>query len=157
MVMHDRPTAAELVDAVTEFLERDLQPSIDGRLAFHTRVAVNALRIVRREMELGPELDAVRRSGLHELLGGTGAGATGVPSSETRGEAHADATMDPAPGATTRELEVDLARRVRDGSLDTRRPELVAYLRATLRLQLDIVHPGYVRDTGSRGEEPSDQ
>jgi hypothetical protein len=127
MVMHDRPTAAELVDAVTEFLERDLQPSIDGRLAFHTRVAVNALRIVRREMELGPELDALRAAGLHELLG-------------------ADARSD----ATTRELDVDLARRVRDGSLDDRRPELVAYLRATLRLQLDIVHPGYVR------EEPSD-
>jgi hypothetical protein len=127
MVMHDRPTAAELVDAVTEFLERDLQPALEGRLAFHTRVAVNALRIVRREIELGPELDAVRTAGLHELLGA---------------EAGAD--------ATTRELEVDLARRVRDGSLDARRPELVAYLRATLRLQLDIVHPGYVR------EEPSD-
>ena len=125
--MHDRPTAAELVDAVTEFLERDVQPSIDGRLAFHTRVAVNALRIVRREMEIGPELDAVRAAGLHELLG-----------ADTRAD------------ATIRELDVDLARRVRDGSLDDRRPELVAYLRATLRLQLDIVHPGYVR------EEPSD-
>ena len=121
--MHDRPTAAELVDAVTEFLERDLQPALEGRLAFHTRVAVNALRIVRREIELGPELDAVRAAGLRELLG-----------SEAGGD------------ATTRELEVDLARRVRDGSLDARRPELVAYLRATLRLQLDIVHPGYVRE-----------
>jgi hypothetical protein len=134
MVMHERPTAAELVEAVTEFLERDLQPSIDGRLAFHTRVAVNALRIVRREMELGPELDALRQSGLHELLGNAA-----------------------ITGATTRALEVELARRVRDGSLDTHRPELVAYLRATLRLQLDIVHPGYARDTGNIGEEPSDQ
>jgi len=134
MVMHDRPTAAELVEAVTEFLERDLQPSIDGRLAFHTRVAVNALRIVRREMELGPELEARRQSGLHELLG--------------------DAAI---AGATTRELEVELARRVRDGSLDSHRPELVAYLRATLRLQLDIVHPGYARDTGTIGEDPSAQ
>jgi hypothetical protein len=123
MVMHDRPTAAELVDAVTEFLERDLQPALEGRLAFHTRVAVNALRIIRREIELGPELDAVRAAGLHTLLGDEAGG-----------------------GATTRELEVDLARRVRDGSLDARRPELVAYLRATLRLQLDIVHPGYVRE-----------
>jgi len=131
--MYDRPTAAELVDAVTEFLEGDLQPSIDGRLAFHTRVAVNALRIVRREMDLGPPLDAVRRAGLAELLG-----------------------SDSVPGATTRELEVDLARRVRDGSLDARRPELVAYLRATLRLQLEIVHPGYARGTAAVGEEPSD-
>jgi Domain of unknown function (DUF6285) len=125
--MHDRPTAAELVDAVTEFLERDLQPALEGRLAFHTRVAVNALRIVEREIELGPELDARRAAGLRELLG--------------------DAATE---GETTRELEVDLARKVRDGSLDARRSELVDYLRATLRLQLDIVHPGYVR------EEPHD-
>ena len=118
----DRPTAAELVDAVTEFLERDLQPALDGRLAFHTRVAVNALRIVRREMELGPKLDTVRYDGLRALLG-----------------------TDPGDAATARELEIDLARQIRDGSLDERRPELVAHLRATLRLQLDIVHPGYVR------------
>jgi Domain of unknown function (DUF6285) len=118
----DRPTAAELVDAVTEFLERDLQPALEGRLAFHTRVAVNALRIVRREMELGPELDTVRRAGLCALLG----------------------TVDSDP-ATTRALEVELARRIRDGSFDSQRPELIAYLRATLRLQLEIVHPGHPR------------
>ena len=121
----DRPTAAELVDAVTEFLERDLQPSLEGRLAFHTRVAVNALRIVHREMELGPELDAARSAGLRELLGSD------------------------VGDASTRDLDVELARRIRDGSLDERRPELVAYLRATLRLQLDIVHPGYERQEAS--------
>ena len=118
----DRPTAAELVDAVTEFLERDLQPALVGRLAFHTRVAVNALRIVRREMELGPQLDTVRNDGLRALLG-----------------------TDPDDATTARELETEVARRIRDGSLDHHRPELVAHLRATLRLQLDIVHPGYVR------------
>jgi hypothetical protein len=131
MVMpDDRPTAAELVDAVTEFLERDVQPALVGRLAFHTRVAVNALRIVRREMDIGPELDAVRSAGLHELLG-----------------------VDGTAPATSRELEVELAQRIRDGSLDARRPELVAYLRATLRLQLDIVHPGYARPVGDMREE----
>jgi hypothetical protein len=128
MVMpDDRPTAAELVDAVTEFLERDLQPSLEGRLAFHTRVAVNALRIVRREMDLGPELDAARRAGLTALVG------------------------DASEEASTRDLEIELARRIRDGSLDRHRPELVAYLRATLQLQLDIVHPGYVRDIEDKG------
>jgi hypothetical protein len=136
--MHDRPTAAELVDAVTEFLEGDLQPSLEGRLAFHTRVAVNALRIVGREIALGPALDARREAGLRDLLG-----------------------TDAAADATTRALEVDLAGRVRDGTLDARRPELVAYLRATLRLQLDIVHPGYINDGDTTppvktvsGEEP---
>jgi hypothetical protein len=125
MVMpDDRPTAAELVDAVTEFLERDLQPALEGRLSFHTRVAVNALKIVRREMDLGPELDALRNAGLHELLG-----------------------TDAPEAATARELEVELARRIRAGTLDARRPEVLTYLRATLRLQLAIVHPGYIADT----------
>jgi hypothetical protein len=119
----DRPTAAELVDAVAEFLELDLQPTLEGRLGFHTRVAVNALRIVGREMDLGPELDAARRTGLRTLLGDE--------QSETAG---------------TRERELELARRIRDGSLDARRAEVVGYLRATLRLQLDIVHPGYIRE-----------
>ena len=128
----DRPSAAELVDAVTEFLEHDLQPSLDGRLAFHTRVSVNALKIVRREMELGPDLDATRHSGLRALLG-----------------------ADVSDGASTREMDVELARRIRAGAFDDRRPELVAYLRATLRLQLDIVHPGYIRGTREiTGEAP---
>jgi len=119
----DRPTAAELVDAVTEFLERELQPALDGRLAFHTRVAVNALKITARELALGPELDAARAAGLPGLL-------------------------DVAPGsATLREMEIELARRVRDGALDDRRADLVDYLRATLRIQLDIAHPGYARST----------
>jgi hypothetical protein len=136
MVMpDDRPTAGELVDAVTEFLERDVQPSLEGRLAFHTRVAVNALRIVRREMDLGSQLDAARRAGLNELLR-----RDGSANSANSGD------------ASTRELEIALARRIREGSLDEQRPELVAYLRATLRLQLDIVHPGYARDI--KGEVP---
>jgi len=118
----DRPTAAELVDAVTEFLERDVQPALEGRLAFHTRVAVNALRIVQREMEIGPELDGARRTGLRELL-----------------------PDDAFERATTRDLERELSRQIRDGAFDERRPELVAYLRATLRLQLAIAHPGYER------------
>lgn len=53
--MHDRPTAAELVAAVREFLERDVFPAVDGRVQFHTRVAMNALSIVERELSLGPE------------------------------------------------------------------------------------------------------
>jgi hypothetical protein len=52
--MHDRPTAAELVEAVREFLERDVFPAVDGRVQFHTRVAMNALAMVERELELGP-------------------------------------------------------------------------------------------------------
>jgi len=51
---HDLPTAAQLVEAVREFLERDVFPATEGRVQFHTRVAVNALNQVQRELDLGP-------------------------------------------------------------------------------------------------------
>lgn len=51
---HDVPTAAELVEAVREFLESDVLAATEGRVQFHTRVAVNVLRMVEREAALGP-------------------------------------------------------------------------------------------------------
>ena len=48
---HDRPTAAELLEALHEWMERDLLPGVDGRLQFHTRVAINMVDIVRREID----------------------------------------------------------------------------------------------------------
>lgn len=50
--LHDVPTAAELVEAVREFLESDVLDAVEGSTRFHTRVAVNALRMVQRELEL---------------------------------------------------------------------------------------------------------
>jgi len=46
----DRPTAAELVQAVREFLERDVMRATEGRVQFHARVAINALGMVEREL-----------------------------------------------------------------------------------------------------------
>lgn len=66
-MVHDRPTARELVQAVREFLERDALATAEGRLRFHARVAVNALAIAEREMELGPAQDAAHRARLAEL------------------------------------------------------------------------------------------
>ncbi|MCP3911980.1 MAG: hypothetical protein GY713_13605 [Actinomycetia bacterium] len=51
---HDRPDAIELVDIVREFLRDDIVPVLEGQLAFHARVAVNALAIADRELRLGP-------------------------------------------------------------------------------------------------------
>lgn len=50
---HDRPTAAELVAAVREFIEKDVSEATEGRVRFHARVAVNALAMVEREIALG--------------------------------------------------------------------------------------------------------
>lgn len=55
-VPHDRPTIAELVEAVREFLEDDVVDATDGRVRFHARVAANALSMVERELDLADEL-----------------------------------------------------------------------------------------------------
>jgi Domain of unknown function (DUF6285) len=47
---HGRPTAAELIVAVAEFLETDVRESTAGQVSFHSRVAANALRMVEREL-----------------------------------------------------------------------------------------------------------
>jgi len=51
---HGRPTASELLEAVREFLTSQVMPASAGQLAFHARVAANALSIVARELDLGP-------------------------------------------------------------------------------------------------------
>ncbi|MFI6597566.1 DUF6285 domain-containing protein [Nonomuraea sp. NPDC050536] len=54
MAPHDVPTAAQLVAAVRDFLAADVLPAVEGRVRFHTRVAINVLGMVEREIELGP-------------------------------------------------------------------------------------------------------
>lgn len=51
---HDVPTAAELVEAVREFLEGDVMAATEGRVRFHARVAGRVLAQVERELALGP-------------------------------------------------------------------------------------------------------
>ncbi len=48
--LYGRPTAAELVAAVAEFLETDVRESTAGQVNFRARVSANALRIVEREL-----------------------------------------------------------------------------------------------------------
>jgi Domain of unknown function (DUF6285) len=59
----ERPTAQELVEAIEEFLSREILPTVDDpRLRFRTLVALNALGIVKRELgRLRGEDDAERR------------------------------------------------------------------------------------------------
>ena len=47
---HGRPTAAELVAAVAEFLDSEVRAATSGAVNFHALVAANALRIVEREL-----------------------------------------------------------------------------------------------------------
>ena len=57
-----RPTAAELVSAVADFLDAEVRDACSGSVGFHVRVAVNVLRTVQRELSdenAGPVRDAL--------------------------------------------------------------------------------------------------
>jgi len=122
----DRPRAVELLAAVRELLDDDIRPALDGRLAFHVRVAVNALRIVERELCDGPALEDAEHARAVRLLG-----------------------VD----ADVRSLEAEVARRIRSGALDGARADVVAHVRATVREKLLVANPGYL-ETAARADEP---
>jgi hypothetical protein len=68
--MQNRPTAAELAEAVRSFLEEEIGPVLqDPRLRFRTLVAANALSILGRDLALGRELLAEEVSLLSGVLG----------------------------------------------------------------------------------------
>lgn len=48
--LYGRPTAAELVAAVADFLDNDVRQATEGQVSFHARVAANVLRTVEREL-----------------------------------------------------------------------------------------------------------
>jgi hypothetical protein len=120
VTLQDRPSAAELLDAVAGFLEEDAAPRLDARLRFHARVAANLLRVLRREWELGPAQADRQRALLAGLLGHDG---------------------------EPRELWAELARAIRTGQLEERRAEVLAVLREITAQKLAIANPGYTEAT----------
>jgi hypothetical protein len=53
--IHGSPTSAELIESVREWIERDVMSSTEGRLKFHSRVAINVLAMVERELAMGEQ------------------------------------------------------------------------------------------------------
>lgn len=115
--MHDPPAPRELVAAVREFLEQQAVPALEGRAAFHARVAANALAIVERQLELGPAQEAAERERLRALLG------------------DAEGTLEG--------LNRELCRRIREGELGPDTPGLVDHLRETTLAKLAVDQPRY--------------
>jgi hypothetical protein len=62
---HDPPSAAQLVAAVRAFLEGDV--GTDSWSRYQLRVATNILRMVEREMALGPAQAAAHTAALARL------------------------------------------------------------------------------------------
>lgn len=123
--MQDQPAAIELLRAVRSFLEDQAIRRLEGRAAFHARIAVNALAIVERGLELGPAQDAAERERLEALLGRTG-------------------TLD--------ELNRELSRRIRSGEMDLDTPGLAPHLRETTLAKLAVDQPRYAAYRKATGE-----
>jgi aminoglycoside phosphotransferase (APT) family kinase protein len=62
-----RPTAAELVEAVREYLEQHVMARSEGGARFQARIARNVLSMVERELTLGASSAAAHRDRVHAL------------------------------------------------------------------------------------------
>lgn len=122
----DRPTADELLEALGEFLEQKVFPKVEGATQFHTRVAMNVVKILRRELEMAPEFDAAERERLHALL----------KTDEN----------------DLLKLNKDLCEKIRDGAFDGREAEVVAHLKKTVHNKLEIANPKYLPKYPGGGE-----
>ena len=66
------PDAPTLLGAAVKYLEDELLPSLDGYHRFKTRVTVNVLNTIRRELELRGAQAEAERARLAAILGHDG-------------------------------------------------------------------------------------
>jgi len=112
------PGSAALVEAVVEFLDNEARPGIaDPALGFKLRVAVNVLRIVHRELELGRDAESQAASALRGFLG--------------------------ADDDELAALNARLCEDIRQGRCDGRQEELIALLESITMDRLAIDNPRF--------------
>jgi hypothetical protein len=130
-VTQDRPDAAELLEAVAEYLVAELRPEAPREQRFRLLVAANVCAVVSRELRVG---EAPLREDLalfESLLEREPAAAPGDPETLRR---------------AVREAERELAARLRAGRLDDRLDQLSERLRDHVRRKLEVARPGYHQD-----------
>src|ERR1039458_4945987 len=66
------PDAKTLLQAATKYLEEELMPTLDGYHRFKTRVTINALNTIRRELELREAQAKAEHERLAAILGHDG-------------------------------------------------------------------------------------
>ena len=121
--MQDRPTYDELLALVEAFLDEEIVPNTPGSRGFHARVALNALRTVRRELAHRDELLAAEWAGLDLLLGAAERPDTAAALAHAIHERNAD-------------LCERIRRREGDGA------EVLAHVRRTVADKLRVSDPG---------------
>ena len=110
------PRASELLASVSRFLRDELLPTLSGARAFNLRVSINAIDLVRREIEQQGGADERERLRLAGLLG-------------------SDADLE-----TMRKA---LCEKIARGDLTLAEPALGEHLRATAIDRLAIDQPTY--------------
>jgi hypothetical protein len=126
-VTQDRPEAAELLDAVAEFLFADVREWAPREKRFQVLVAANVCAVVARELRAGEEPLREDLALFRELLGERAAEPSSV---EER-------------AAEVGRAREELAGRIRSGELDDRLDELTDRLREHVRRKLDVARPDY--------------
>ena len=116
---YDRPTKSELIVAVREFMEKKLLPESKGQLGFNTRVAVNVLKIVERELELGGEISTQTHNRLIKIL-------------KTENST-----------ASNHELNILLAKEISERRLTYQDDQLITHLWQTTLDKLSVDNPKY--------------
>ena len=124
--MQDRPHAAELAEAVREFIETEVLPGIDEpRLRFRVLVAANGLGILERELRIGAPLLRREVESLARLMDHAG------PLPDDLDELRRRAS----------DLNRELVRRIRGGET----PEgTLAHCVATVADKLRVASPRYL-------------
>ena len=110
------PSTLQIIQAVRTFLEKDMLTSASGRQAFDTKVAINALMTVERELDHGSQLDSDERKRLVTLLGHEG---------------------------SLEDMNEELAQAISDGSIGVGDSELVDHLYKSVMGKLSIDNPRY--------------
>ena len=114
--MQDEPKPAEILAAVAAFLKDQVAPQTKGALSFQARVAANALSMMGRQLETAFAAEEKEKARIEALLGRAG---------------------------TLLELNVELARRIAEGSMDLSTPGLKEHLWRTTMAKLAVDQPTY--------------
>jgi hypothetical protein len=127
----DRPEAAELLDAVAEFLFGQVRDAVPREQRFQVLVAANLCAVVARELRAG------RRPLEEDLELFSALLDRDVPEASVAELA-----------AAVRESQAELARRLRAGDLDGHLEEVGGALREHVRRKLAVARPGYDEPAG---------
>jgi hypothetical protein len=114
------PDVQTLLDAAGQYLEQALLPTLSGYHRFQTRVTVNVLNIIRRELENRAAQELAESDRLIAIVG------------------H---------GATLEALTDELCDLIRTGSIDPNRAALHSHIKQSLADALAINNPKWVSES----------